>query len=65
MNLLTQAIIYLVFGIFFTYFAIQHVSLYGWGFFAYLLVLLATLDIGSSLKIFFSYFKSKTNTDKK
>lgn len=60
MNLLTQGIIYFVFGIFFTYFAIHHVTNYGWGFFAYLLVFLATLDIGSSIKIFYSYWRSKT-----
>ncbi|MCU9595600.1 YdiK family protein [Caldibacillus thermolactis] len=61
MNLLTQAIIYLIFGILFTFFAIRHVSLYGWGFFAYLLVFFATLDIGSSIKIFYSYWNSQRN----
>ncbi|MDF2790406.1 MAG: hypothetical protein K0S80_3507 [Neobacillus sp.] len=58
---LFSGIIYIVLGCLFTYFAIEDVTLNGWGFFSYLLVILATFDFGSGLRMIFFYnrFKDK------
>jgi hypothetical protein len=56
---ITYAILNLVFGVLFTFFAIQQVNANGWGFFSYLLLLFATIDIGSGLKILFQHFTNK------
>ncbi|MGG5254750.1 YdiK family protein [Neobacillus sp. SM06] len=57
---LFSGFVYLLLGALFTYFAIQDVQQNGWGFFAYLLVILATFDLGSGLKIIlFSFAKNK------
>lgn len=61
---LLSGIIYIVLGSLFTYFAIEHVTQDGWGFFSYLLVLLATFDFGSGLRMIFFYFRYKDKIKK-
>ncbi|MDR7002722.1 YdiK family protein [Neobacillus niacini] len=61
---LISSLIYFLLGSLFTYFAIHDVNQNGWGFFSYLLVLLATFDFGSSLKLFFFYMKYKDQLKK-
>jgi hypothetical protein len=56
--------IYIFLGIIFTFFAIQHVGENGWGFFSYLLVLLATLDFGTGFRILFWYYQMKNKSEK-
>ena len=56
--------IYILLGGLFTYFAIEDVSKNGWGFFSYLLVILATFDFGSGIRIIF-YYKNIKNQMKK
>jgi hypothetical protein len=41
-------------GILFTYFAVQNVQESGWGMFSILLVILATFDCGSGLRLLLS-----------
>ncbi len=61
---LFSGIIYIVLGLLFTYFAVQNVNEDGWGFFSYLLVLLATFDLGSGIRMVLFHFKLK-NSQKK
>ncbi len=61
---LFSGIIYIVLGCLFTYFAIEDVTQNGWGFFSYLLVLLATFDFGSGLRIIFFYNRYKDKIKK-
>lgn len=61
---LFSGLIYLFLGTLFTYFAIQHVQEGGWGFFAILLILLATFDYGSGLKMILFSFIIKKNSNK-
>lgn len=61
---LTTGIFYLILGVFFTYLAIEDVNTGGFGFFTYLLILLATMDIGSGLRLLFMHFRLK-NSEKK
>ncbi|PFO04664.1 hypothetical protein COJ85_11575 [Bacillus sp. AFS076308] len=56
---LFSGFIYILLGGLFTYFAIDHVQTNGWGFFSYLLVLLATFDFGSGLKMILFHIKYK------
>ncbi|MFS0638819.1 YdiK family protein [Mesobacillus foraminis] len=56
---LFSGIIYIVLGLLFTYFAVQNVNEDGWGFFSYLLVLLATFDLGSGIRMVLFHFKLK------
>ncbi|WP_433746673.1 YdiK family protein [Falsibacillus pallidus] len=58
---------YCVLGVFFTIFAIQNVNDHGWGFFAFILVFLATLDFGSGIRMIMLHFriKRKLNESKK
>lgn len=46
-----SGVVYLFLGGLFTYFAVQDVQQNGWGFFPYLLVTLATFDLGSGIKV--------------
>ncbi|HLO12055.1 MAG TPA: YdiK family protein [Pseudoneobacillus sp.] len=62
---LVSGILYLFLGFLFTYFAIEHVQADGWGFFPYLLVILATFDLGSGLKMIAFHFKIKKARTKK
>ncbi|PLS17215.1 DUF4305 domain-containing protein [Bacillus sp. M6-12] len=48
---LTSGIMYLVLGTLFVLLAIQNVNRSGWGFFSYFLVLLATMDFGSGIRM--------------
>lgn len=61
---LFSGIIYIVLGCLFTYFAIEDVTLNGWGFFSYLLVILATFDFGSGLRMIFFYSRYKKQLKK-
>ncbi|EIJ79859.1 hypothetical protein PB1_05822 [Bacillus methanolicus PB1] len=56
---LISGIFYIMLGTLFTFFAIQNVNETGWGFFTYLLVLLATFDIGSGIRMITFHFKIK------
>ncbi|AXN39268.1 MULTISPECIES: YdiK family protein [Peribacillus] len=58
-------IIYTALGALFTAIAIQSVSSSGWGIFAYILVLIATLDFGSGLRMIMLHFKIKSTNNKK
>lgn len=48
--------IYLILGSLFTYIAIQQIQLSGWGFFVYFLILLATIDVASGLRLILLHF---------
>jgi hypothetical protein len=61
---IVSGIIYIVLGFLFTYFAVEDVQQNGWGFFGYLLVLLATFDFGSGIRIIFLYNKNKNKPKK-
>ncbi|SEN92273.1 protein of unknown function [Mesobacillus persicus] len=61
---LFSGIVYIVLGLLFTYLAVENVTHTGWGFFSYLLVLLATFDIGSGIRMIQFHFKLK-NIQKK
>ena len=54
---LISGIIYIFLALLFTYFAIESVSEEGWGFFSILLVILATFDFGSGLRLLSLHFK--------
>jgi hypothetical protein len=56
---LFSGIVYMFLGLLFTYFAIENVNQTGWGFLSYLLVLLATFDIGSGIRMIQFHFKLK------
>jgi hypothetical protein len=63
---LVSGFLYLLLAVLFTYFAIKNVQEDGWGFFSYLLIILATFDLGSGLKMIAMHFKiKKTNNTKK
>jgi hypothetical protein len=61
---LFSGIVYLILGLLFTYFAVQNVNDQGWGFFSYLLVVIATFDLGSGIRMILFHFKLK-NVQKK
>ncbi|MBL4953465.1 YdiK family protein [Neobacillus sp. OS1-32] len=61
---LFSGLIYFLLGALFTYFAITEVQTNGWGFFSYLLVILATFDIGSGLKMITFHFKFRDQLKK-
>ena len=61
---LFSGFVYFALGCLFTYFAIHEVNQNGWGFFGYLMVLLATFDFGSSLKMILFYMKFKDQLKK-
>ena len=54
-----SGIVYFLLGSLFTYFAIQNVNESGWGFFSYLLVMLATFDFGSGIRMMMFHLKLK------
>lgn len=63
---LVSGFLYLLLAVLFTYFAIKNVQEDGWGFFSYLLIILATFDLGSGLKMIAIHFKIiKTRNTKK
>lgn len=59
MRPLFSGVIYCLLGVLFTYFAIQQVNSSGWGFFAFMLIFLATIDFGSGFRLFTLHFKIK------
>ncbi|MDN3019440.1 YdiK family protein [Paenibacillus sp. BSR1-1] len=61
---LISGLIYFLLGSLFTYFAVDDVQSNGWGFFSYLLVVLATFDFGSGIKMITFHFKYKNKVDK-
>jgi uncharacterized membrane protein HdeD (DUF308 family) len=62
---LFSGIIYLLLGLLFIFFAVQNVNQEGgWGFFTYLLVILATFDLGSGIRILWFHFQLKNETKK-
>jgi len=61
---LFSGLIYFFLGGLFTYFAIDDVQKNGWGFFSYLLVVLATFDFGSGLKMVAFHFRYKDKLKK-
>jgi len=64
---LFSGIIYIIFGAFFIYFAVHDLQRnQEWGFYTYLLVILATFDIGSGIKLInFHFFLKKNQRDTK
>ncbi|MEM5596838.1 YdiK family protein [Niallia circulans] len=60
---LFSGVLYIIFGAFFIYFAVHDLQRnQEWGFYTYLLVILATFDIGSGIKLInFHFFLKKTN----
>jgi hypothetical protein len=56
---LVSGFLYLLLAILFTYFASKNVQEDGWGFFSYLLIILATFDLGSGLKMIAIHYKMK------
>ncbi|MCI2257168.1 YdiK family protein [Domibacillus sp. 8LH] len=54
---LTRGIFFSVLGAFFVLFAIQDVNANGFGPFTYLLILLATMDIGTGIRLIFTHIK--------
>jgi hypothetical protein len=61
---LSSGILYLLIGSLFTYMAIENVNANGFGFFTYLLIVLATLDVGSGLRIIFDSLRAKNRYKK-
>ncbi|WP_449622994.1 YdiK family protein [Robertmurraya sp. Marseille-Q9965] len=58
---LFSGILYIILGLFFTYFAVQDLQQNGeWGIFTYLLVILATFDFGNGIRMILFHFKIKT-----
>lgn len=62
---LVSGILYLLLGALFTYFAIENVQKDQWGFFTYLLIILATFDIGAGLKMIAIHYRIKKSRNKK
>jgi uncharacterized membrane protein HdeD (DUF308 family) len=63
---LFSGIIYILLGLLFIFFAVQNVNQEGdWGFFTYLLVILATFDLGSGIRILWFHFQLKNEQTKK
>ncbi|WP_141434467.1 YdiK family protein [Bacillus sp. 03113] len=61
-----SGILYISLGVLFTYFAINNISADGsWSFFTYLLIILATFDFGSGIKMVAIHFKIKSIQNKK
>ncbi|MFT8322843.1 MAG: YdiK family protein [Bacillus sp. (in: firmicutes)] len=64
---LLSGFLYILLGALFTYFAIQNIQTNKeWGFLTYVLILLATFDIGSGIRLIaFHYFVKKKPKNKK
>lgn len=61
---LSSGVFYTLLGILFTYLAVRNVAQDGWGIFSYLLILLATFDLGSGIRLIFLHFRIQ-NMNKK
>ncbi|GER67779.1 hypothetical protein BpJC7_24670 [Weizmannia acidilactici] len=64
MKPLFSGVVNCLLGALFTYFAIQQVQMSGWGFFCYLLLLIATLDLGSGIRLILFHFRLKHSAKK-
>ena len=62
---LSLGIIYASLGVRFTAIAVQTVTSSGWGIFAYILVIIATMDFGSGIRMILLHFKVKSIKNKK
>ncbi len=62
---LSLGIIYASLGVLFTAIAVQTVTSSGWGIFAYILVIIATMDFGSGIRMILLHFKVKSIKNKK
>jgi uncharacterized membrane protein HdeD (DUF308 family) len=63
---LFSGIVYVLLGSLFTYFAIENLSEDGgWGFFTILLILLATFDFGSGIRMILLHFHIKKQQKQK
>jgi hypothetical protein len=62
---LVSAAIYILLACLFTYFAIDNVNKNGWDIFSIILVLLATFDFGSGIRLIMIHFKLKNMQNKK
>ena len=62
---LSLGIIYASLGVLFTAIAVQTVTSSGWGIFAYVLVIIATMDFGSGIRMILLHFKVKSIKNKK
>ncbi|MFB6468464.1 YdiK family protein [Cytobacillus sp. Hz8] len=63
---LYSGILYIFLGILFIFFAIQNIQEDGqWRFFTYLLVILATFDLGSGIRMISFHFKIKKIQNRK
>ena len=56
---LAAAILYFALGSVFVYLAIEQVNRSGWTFFSYLIVFLATMDIGAGIRLLNLHFRVK------
>lgn len=54
-------IVYILLGIVFTFWAIRLVNTDGWGLLAYLLLFIATIDIGGGIRLIGVHFKTRKN----
>jgi hypothetical protein len=61
---IVSGFLYILLGLLFTYFAVKNVQEDGWGFFSYLLIILATFDLGAGIKMVGIHFKIKNATKK-
>ncbi|KAB2329361.1 DUF4305 domain-containing protein [Cytobacillus depressus] len=63
---LFSGIIYIILGILFTYIAIQNVQRdQNWGMFTYFLIIIATFDLGTGLRMVAFHFKIVKSQQKK
>ncbi|MBY0124423.1 YdiK family protein [Bacillus sp. S/N-304-OC-R1] len=63
---LFSGIIYIILGILFTYVAIQTIQRdQEWGFFTYFLIIIATFDLGTGLRLVSFHFKFINSQKKK
>lgn len=63
---LFSGIIYVILGCLFTFIAIQNIQKeQTWGFFTYFLIIIATFDLGSGLRMIALHFKIKKLQNKK
>jgi len=61
---LFSGLIYMILGGIFVVLATNDVQSRGWDFFSYLLVILATIDLGSGIKMIVFHFKYKDKLKK-
>ncbi|MEH6943195.1 YdiK family protein [Bacillus sp. JJ722] len=62
---LTSGIIYIALGAIFTALAINYVSKDGWNLFSFLIVFIATIDVGSGIRLIMLHIRLKRMQKKK